>query len=147
MDLTEPKPKKKGRPKKTKEQIIEEIKNAKVTVKPKEEPKTEEPKVEQPVNLPNIEHESISITASDNAGLEPCYDPWETIIDEKSDRKKYYHRAINIKPSILSKRKYQGYEIVPGQNGPIGDLILARMPWNERNKRIRQKEGKIQRRS
>lgn len=138
MEELKPEKKKRGRPKRSKQDIIDSIKGANIEVKPVE-------KKEDPVDLPNIEHESVSISVSDNAYEEAGYDPWESIIEKNSDKNKYYHRALNIKPSNLSKKKYMGYEIVPGQSGPIGDLILARLPIDKRKQRIRMKEDKTRR--
>ena len=81
----------------------------------------------------------------DRKTLDPNFEIFQLWEDLKIEPDKFYYRGLNVRPVNLNKKKAIGYEVVPGQENPIGDLILGRLPKEARNLREKRKDEKIKR--
>lgn len=58
----------------------------------------------------------------------------------KTDPDKYYYRALNIRPQNMRVRQSEGFETIP--DSEYGDLVLARLPKEEHEKRLAKEDQK-----
>lgn len=101
-------------------------------------PKKAQTTTEHPLELPDGTRIEVGRDLSTpSAG--PGFDPFEK---HKTEPDKFYYRGLNTRRTYLDKRLAQGYEIVPDQENPYGDLILGRIPWEKRNQRVKSKDDK-----
>ena len=70
------------------------------------------------------------------------FDPFKPY---KTDEEKYSYRALNIRPQNMRTRLAEGWETVP--DSEYGDLILARLPKEELDRRIEKEETKTKKRT
>lgn len=61
---------------------------------------------------------------------DPQFDPFNKY---KKEEDKFYYRAINTRPHLLRKREAEGYQPIKGSE--YGDLVLARIPKEDREAR------------
>jgi len=128
---------KRGRPNKTEEKAGDEA-LSKILATVSEE-KVELPEKAEPTNpFEHLDPKTVKVSVTSIDTTSPNYDPFEKY---KTEPEKYYYRALNVRPNIMSKREAQGYEIVP-EAKQYGDLKLARMPWELRNQRVKKVEDK-----
>lgn len=121
MEAVEKAAKRRGRPKKAVEAIVEAVKT-----EVKETPKPTEPdaRMDNAFELPEgVDVNNISVTSMKRVSLsDPNFDPFTKF---KTDPKMYY-RAINNRSHNVTKREAEGYKLIP--EAKYGDLVLGCMP-------------------
>ena len=70
------------------------------------------------------------------------FDPFKPF---KTDEEHYSYRALNIRPQNMRTRLAEGWETIP--ESEYGDLILAKIPKGELDRRITKEEMKTKQRS
>lgn len=90
-----------------------------------------------PLNMPDDTKIEVSPVKTPSL-VDGKFDPFSQY---KTEPDEYYYRAINIRPQNMRERKAQGYEVISGAE--YGDLVLARLPLHEHERRIVKEQNKI----
>jgi len=74
-----------------------------------------------------------------------CSDQFDPFKEFKTEPEKYAYRALNIRPQNMRTRLAEGWETIPETE--FGDLILAKIPIGEHERRINKEEMKTKQRT